>query len=100
MEVSEENPKVESLTRALPKESLEKTPKQKMKTKIDADIAVKLVIGSKIAPKRRKTKRKETLKTLLQALVKSPKISMEQELQTCSMESQTYMWRVMKKTTS
>ena len=59
-----------------------------------------VVIGSKIVPKRRRTKRKETLKTLLQALVKLPKISMEQELQTCSMESQTYMWRVMKKTTS
>ena len=30
MEVSEENPEVESLTRALPKEFLGKTPKQKM----------------------------------------------------------------------
>ena len=61
---------------------------------------MKLVIGSKIAPKRRRTKRKETLKTPLQASVKSTKIFMEQELQTCSMESQIYMWRVMKKTTS
>ena len=41
---------------------------------------MKLVIGLKIAPKRRKTKRKETLKTPLQASVKLPKISMEQEL--------------------
>ena len=57
-------------------------------------------LGQRLPPKRRRTKRKETLKTPLQALVKSPKISMEQELQTCSMESQIYMWRVMKKTTS
>ena len=40
------------------------------------------------------------MKIPLQALVKSHKISMEQELPTCSMESQTYMWRVMKKTAS
>ena len=69
-------------------------------SKTDADIAVKLVIGLKIVPRRRRTKRKETMKIALQALVKLHKISMEQELQTCSMESQTYMWRVMKKTTS
>ena len=100
MEVSEENPEVESLTKAPPKEFLEKIQRQKMKTKIDADIAAKLVIGSKIAPKRRRTRRKETMKIPLQALVKSHKISMEQELQTCSMELQTYMWRVMKRTTS
>ena len=79
-EVSEENPEVESLTRVPQKRFQEKTPKQKMWTKIDADIAAKLVIGLKIAPKRRKTKRKETLKTPSQVLVKSPKISMEPEV--------------------
>ena len=64
-----------------------------MQTKTDADIAMKLVTGSKIAPRRRKTKRKETLKTPLQVSAKALKISMEQELQICSIESQKYMWK-------
>ena len=91
MEVSEENPEVESLTRVPPRGFQEKTLKQKMWTKIDADIATKLATGSKIAHKRRKTKKKETLKTPLQVSVKSPKTSMEQEPQICSMELQKYM---------
>ena len=45
MEVSEENPEVESLTRVPQKGFQEKTPKQKMWTKIDADIPTKLATG-------------------------------------------------------
>ena len=97
MEVSEENPEGKSLPKVPPRGFLEKTPRPKMWTKTDADTAMKLVTGSKIAPRRRRTKRKETLKTPLQVPVKSPKISMEQELLICSMESQRYMWKVMKK---
>ena len=45
MEVSEENPEVESLTKVPPRGFPEKTPRQKMQTKTDAGTAVKLVIG-------------------------------------------------------
>ena len=45
MEVSEENPEVENLIRVLPRGSLEKIPRQKMQTKINADTVMKLVTG-------------------------------------------------------
>ena len=56
--ILEESPEDRSMTRVLQKESPEKTLRPKMLTKINADIAEKLVIGSKIAPKRRRTKTK------------------------------------------
>ena len=42
---SEENPEEENLIGVLQKESLEKTPRQRMLIKIDADIAAELAIG-------------------------------------------------------
>ena len=75
-EVSEENPEEESMTKAQPREFLGKTPRQKMQTKTDAGIAVKLAIGSKTASKRRKIRKRQTLRMPLQASVTLPKISM------------------------
>ena len=44
-QVSEENPEEESRTRALPRGFPEKTPRQKMQTKTNAGITVRLAIG-------------------------------------------------------
>ena len=94
--VSEESPEEENLIGVLQKGFPEKTPRQKTPTKTDAGIAARSDIGWKTAHKRRKIRRKQIQKVPLQASVKSPKISMETNLQKCSMESLKSMKKVKK----
>ena len=84
------------------KSPTKRVPRENSKTKdVDKDrcrvLPQNWSLGQRLPPERRRTKRKETLKTPSQVSVKLPKISMEQEPQICPMESQKYMWKVMEK---